>query len=132
MNVHKSKMSTNAHKLSDKVPKRDIYERIYRFVLDCLSVVRTFPRNLESSVVSKQIIRSATSIGANSQEADGSESKAEFIHRFSIAKKEAKETDYWLRIVSDINNIDVKDLRDELRQIILIISTIIIKVRGKK
>ncbi len=109
--------------------KRDIYERIYKFAVNTILYIRKFPKTLESSVIAKQLIRSATSIGANAQEADGSESKAEFIHRFSIAKKEAKETRYWLRIAEEVLGIDNSDLRNEVREITLILSTIIKKIK---
>ncbi|MBP9702651.1 four helix bundle protein [Candidatus Woesebacteria bacterium] len=109
--------------------KRDIYERIYKFAVNTILYIRKFPKTLEASVIAKQLIRSATSIGANAQEADGSESKAEFIHRFSIAKKEAKETSYWLRISEEVLGIDNSDLRKEVREITLILSAIIKKIK---
>jgi len=111
---------------------RDIYERIYRFAISCIEYVQTFPKTLEADIVAKQLIRSATSIGANAEEADGSESKAEFIHRLSIAKKEGKETSYWLRIANDIFNLPSPKLKQEVYEIVLIISTIIAKVKNKK
>ncbi len=98
--------------MTDK--QRDIYDRIYQLIIQVLEYVRKLPRTLEISVVAKQLIRSVTSIGANSQEADGSESKAEFIHRFSIAKKEAKESLYWLRILAEITDFQNDVLRNEL------------------
>ena len=54
-------------------------------------------------VISKQLLRSATSIGANSMEAQNSESKADFIHKIKIAAKEADETQYWLTLCSYTN-----------------------------
>ncbi len=49
-------------------------------------------------IISKQLLRSATSIGANSMEAQNAESKADFIHKIKIASKEADETQYWLTL----------------------------------
>jgi four helix bundle protein len=109
--------------------KRDIYERIYRFAVSTIIYIRKFPKTLEAGIIAKQLVRSATSIGANAQEGDGSESKAEFIHRFSIAKKEAKETSYWLRISEEVTGIDNATLRKEVREITLILSTIIKKIK---
>lgn len=51
--------------------------------------------------MSKQILRSGTSIGANIEEANHGQSKSDFIHKLSIAQKEAFETDYWLRLLRD-------------------------------
>ncbi len=111
--------------------KREIYERIYKFAITCLEYVRLFPNTLEANIIAKQLIRSSTSIGANSEEADGSESKAEFIHRFSIAKKEAKETSYWLRVSEDVLKKPAPFLRREVYELVSIISTIITKVKNK-
>lgn len=52
-------------------------------------------------VLSKQLLRSGTSIGANIEEANQAESKADFIHKLCIANKEAFETNYWLRLLRD-------------------------------
>ncbi len=112
--------------------RRDIYERIYQFGIACIEYVRTFPRTLEANIIAKQLMRSATSIGANAQEGDGAETKAEFLHRFAISKKEAKETDYWLRVAGDVLKKPNESLRKEVHEIILIISTIIIKVKNNK
>ena len=49
-------------------------------------------------VIARQLLKSGTSIGANSREAQGAESKADFIHKLKIAYKEAEETDYWLQL----------------------------------
>ena len=57
-------------------------------------------------VISKQLLRSGTSIGANIEEANQAESKSDFIHKLSISNKEAFETHYWLRILRDTNYIN--------------------------
>jgi four helix bundle protein len=53
--------------------------------------------------LSKQILRSGTSIGANVEEASQAQSKSDFVHKLSIAQKESFETDYWLRLLRDSN-----------------------------
>jgi len=80
----------------------------------------------------KQLIRSATSIGANYMEANGSDSKKDFKNKISICKKEAKETTYWLRILAQ----SLPDKKDELRrywtearELSLIFAAIINKIR---
>ena len=57
-------------------------------------------------VLAKQLLRSGTSIGALVEEANQAESKADFIHKLSIANKEANETHYWLRLLMDANILD--------------------------
>lgn len=64
-------------------------------------------------VLSKQILRSGTSIGANIEEAYQGESKADFIHKLAIANKEAFETHYWLRLLRDSGFLE-KKLADSL------------------
>lgn len=112
--------------------KHEIHDRIYKFVLRVLASVRVLPRTPENSILIKQIVRSSGSIGANAAEADGAESKKEFIQQFTIAKKEAKETHYWLSLIADHNS-SIKSrfklLLDENQQIILIISKIILNAK---
>ncbi len=113
--------------------RHEIHERIYKFVLRVLASVRALPRTPENNVLIKQVVRSAGSIGANAAEADGAESKKEFIQQFTISKKEAKETFYWLSLIADHNS-SFKTrfglLLDENQQIILIISKIILNAKN--
>jgi TIGR02436 family protein len=72
-----------------------IVDLTFRFALDVLS----FSERLEEQkkyVIARQLQKSSTSIGANVREAQNSENKADFIHKFKIAAKEADETEYWL------------------------------------
>jgi four helix bundle protein len=78
-------------------------------------------------VISKQILRSGTSIGAMVEEADQAESKADFIHKMGIANKEANETNYWIRLLRDSNYIEEKQANsilvdcEEIQKIIVAI-----------
>jgi len=81
-----------------------------------------------------QGVRSGTSIGANYMEADGAESKKDFIHKLGICKKEAKETMHWLRMISKANpdrKDDCRKLWKEAHELTLIFSSIINKTRNK-
>ena len=83
-----------------------IYEKAKQFSLQIIHLVRTLQQNGEY-IISKQIFRSATSIGANYSEALGAESDSDFVHKLSIAIKELHETQYWLDLLKDgqyINN----------------------------
>jgi four helix bundle protein len=76
--------------------------------------------------ISNQLLKSATSIGANVREAQNAESKADFIHKLKIAAKEADETDYWLTICKLSKNYpDTTELQTKLQSIIKILSKII-------
>ena len=61
--------------------------------------VNRLPRTVAGVEIGRQLVRSATSIGANVEEADAAESKRDFIHKMSVAHKEARETRYWLRVI---------------------------------
>ena len=112
--------------------KHEIHDRIYQFVLRVLRATRQLPKTSENSVLVRQVVRSAGSIGANASEADGAESKKEFIQQFTIAKKEAKETLYWLSLLFEYNSIGKNksaSLLDEAHQIVSILSKIILNAK---
>lgn len=108
----------------------DLEERTAQFGEDVLDFIRTIRRSDDNKPIINQLIRSATSIGANYMEADGAESTKDFIHKMSISKKEAKESKHWLRMLSRINPEileQCKLLRQESHEIALIFSSIINK-----
>ena len=76
-------------------------EKSYQFALRIIKLYKYIVADKNEYVLSKQILRSGTSIGANIEEANQGQSKADFIHKLSIAQKEAFETDYWLRLLRD-------------------------------
>jgi four helix bundle protein len=85
--------------------------------------------------LANQLLRAGTSIGANVEERQASQSRADFIAKYSIACKEARETHYWLRLlaVSDIvAEAKLKDLIDEANQLVAILTNIIKKTRKNK
>ena len=113
---------------------QDIHERIYNFVIRVLNLVKKLPKTPENLVLINQITRSATSVGANDQEADGTDSRKDFISKYVIVRKEAKETNYWLRVIGDTNlsfKPRMKDLMQENKEIVKIVSTIIAKTKTK-
>ncbi|KKQ42924.1 MAG: TIGR02436 family protein [Microgenomates group bacterium GW2011_GWC1_37_8] len=98
-----------------------------------IKIIRYLPRTEENLVVIKQILRSVTSMGANSQEADGASSKKDFLHCFTTVRKEAKETEFWLKLIVELNlkaQVSGRKLIEECRQIIAIVSKIISNTRN--
>ncbi len=81
-----------------------IYERCKQFSIKIIELCRSL-EECGDHIISKQILRSATSIGANYSEALGAESDSDFIHKISISLKETHETQYWLDILKDSNYI---------------------------
>jgi four helix bundle protein len=107
---------------------QNIHKRIYQFVIRVLTLLRHLEQTPENKIIINQITRSATSIGANDREADGVTSKKDFIYKYSIVRKEAKETEYWLNIIADTNprlKPRMQDLIQENIQLIKIVTTII-------
>lgn len=81
-------------------PKYDLEERTIKFSQNIIDFSKKLPQNLITKTLINQLIKAGTSIGANYSEADEANSKRYFINKIAIAKKETKETKYWLRIIS--------------------------------
>ncbi|TES92810.1 MAG: four helix bundle protein [Candidatus Cloacimonadota bacterium] len=88
-------------KKKDKV--KDLEERTFKFAVDVIKFLRTIKYSKENDVVKYQLAKSATSIGANYEEAQGAFSKEDFNYRVSICFRESKESNYWLRIIKATN-----------------------------
>lgn len=74
-------------------------EKSFAFALRIVNLYKHLTTEHREYVMSKQVLRSGTSIGANIEEAKHGQSKPDFIHKLSIAQKEASETRYWLRLL---------------------------------
>jgi len=113
----------------------DSKERSYKFALDIISFIDKLPKDLSTQVVSKQLLRAATSIGANIIEAQGSASRKDFINFFYYSLKSAKETRYWLCLLRDAKKCS-KDSIDplilEVESIAKILSSSILTLKSKK
>ena len=87
-------------------------------------------------IFGKQLLRSGTAVGANVHEAQGGQSKADFIAKMSIAHKEALESSYWLRLIQETELISanrISDLSRETDQLIKILSAILLTAKhGRK
>ena len=109
------------------MPKDNLIQtKSFEFSLMIIDLYKSLVSEKEY-VVSKQILRSGTSIGANIEEAIAGQSRKDFIHKLSISNKEARETKYWLRLLkmSSLTTIDVTKELDEIQQIINILTSII-------
>jgi four helix bundle protein len=78
-----------------------IVDKSYDFALRIVKLSQYLIKDKKEFVLSKQILRSGTSIGANIEESIGGQSKKDFLSKMSIAYKEARETSYWLRLLKD-------------------------------
>jgi four helix bundle protein len=106
--------------------KNELEGRTLRFALSAIRTVEAMPRNLTSSVIGRQLLKSATAIGANYREAQRAESRADFIHKIGITEKEAAETEYWLVLCTEAQLVAPRlaELLAESRELLAIIVTI--------
>ena len=105
------------------------------FALRIIKLYKQLKEVDKEFVLSKQILRSGTSIGANARERKNSQSKADFINKLSIALKEADETQYWLELLyesSIINENIFSSLNNDLKEIIAIITSSIKTAKQNK
>ncbi len=105
----------------------ELEERTLAFAVAVLHFAETLPTTTASRVVTSQMLRSATAVGANYREANRAESKADFIHKVAISLKEAAETEYWLQlcIATPIGDTDsAQTLCAEVGELIAILTTI--------
>jgi four helix bundle protein len=116
-----------------------IQDRTLEFGVRIIKFADKLPKSAAGMVLVKQLIRSGTSIGANMEEADGASSKADFTNKVTIARKEARETHYWLQLVKKAellhNNTNIEELDKmiaEAEEIKKVLSAIINKAKEKK
>jgi four helix bundle protein len=116
-----------------------IQDRALEFGVRIIKFADKLPKSVAGAVLVKQLIRSGTSIGANMEEADGASSKADFSNKVTIARKEARETHYWLMLIKKAELLNHKANTEELNKLIIeaeelkrILSAIINKAKEKK
>ena len=93
------KLSTHNSALSTGRKKGPIYEKSFAFAVRIVKLTRYLQEEKKEFVLSKQVLRSGTAIGALVREAEHAESKTDFAHKMNIALKEANETLYWLELL---------------------------------
>lgn len=119
-------------KRKDKVrfKGRDLDRRLQKFAEDSIRLAKKLPANPINSPLIQQYIKASTSPGANYQEACEAESAKDFVHKMKIARKELRESRYWLRILYKENrnfSAEITKLGKESTGLIKIISSIISK-----
>ncbi len=120
---------------NNKNPKFDLEERTAKFGEDIIKFAKIIPVNEVTKRIIPQLVASGTSVGANYCEADDAESGSDFKHKLGIAKKEARESKHWLRMVAIANSEskeEARKLRKEANELNLIFNAIIKKIKNKK
>lgn len=119
---------------SEKRGSQEVGERAFAFAVRVVKLCQAFDgRPGVSRVLAHQLVRSGTSIGANLEESRGRQSRADFLAKVSISLKEARETHYWLRLLSAsgiVTEIQLASLLDEANQLIAILTTIVKKLKS--
>ena len=108
----------------------DLEERTMQFSKHIIILCKKIPFNMINKRLVDQLLRSATSIGANYREANECDTKKDFKNKIRISKKEARETIYWLELLIDanLNNKDeIFKLLDESKQLMKILASIYLK-----
>jgi four helix bundle protein len=118
---------------SEKLKRRDIVERTFEFTVEIVKFVEKISKkSWIGKRLASQILSAGTSIGANVEEAQAAESRADFIHKYNISLKEARETKYWLRLMEAVNigrGDGIVALKTEADEISKIIARIIINAK---
>lgn len=115
---------------NEEMKENVIKIKTYAFALRIVKLYKFLCEDKKEFVISKQLLRSATSVGANTEEADAGQSKRDFIAKLQISLKEAKESHYWLRLLKDAEYIDnqtfnslIKDCNEVITILIAILKT---------
>jgi four helix bundle protein len=122
-----------------KAEFRDIRERSFEFAVRIVKLCKYLERNSQvSRTVNGQLLDAGTSVGANLEEAKAGQSRADFIHKNAIALKEARESNYWHRLILATETIEaqahrgIEELRDEAFELANIIGKIISNTKAKQ
>lgn len=121
--------------MSEGTNKKSIIAgKAYAFALDVIIVYKQLTHETKECVLSKQLLRAGTSIGANINEAISSESKRDFVHKLGIALKEARETSFWLNLLKDsayVTQNTFDSLFNSCTELIRMLSSIILTTKER-
>lgn len=112
-----------------------IVVKSFDFAVRIVKLYKYLVENKQEKVLSKQLLRSGTSVGANIEEAQGAQSKADFFTKISISYKEARETAYWLRLLKAANYLSDNEFESiyyDCQEILNILSSIKISFQAAK
>jgi len=112
-----------------------IKNKSFDFAIRIVNLSKLIAQREKEFIISKQLIRSGTSIGALIREAEHAESRADFIHKLSISLKEANETEYWIDILFKTNYISIQEyesIQADIKEILKLLISILKKLKEKR
>ena len=112
---------------------RELGERLLDYGLRIVKVVEAMPGTVAGRRIGDQLLRCGTSVGANYQEAQAAESKADFAHKLQLSLKELRESNYWLLLISKAKTLPpsrLEELIDESHQLRAILSKAVATAKG--
>jgi four helix bundle protein len=114
--------------MKEKMKENIIQNKSYAFALRIVKAYQFLSKEQREFVLSKQVLRSGTAIGALIKEAEHAQSKADFVNKMNIALKEANETEYWLVLLKDSGYIDEKSftsIHEDCQELIRMLASIV-------
>ena len=111
-----------------------IAAKSYAFAVRVVKFYQYLEKEKNVNVLAKQVLRSGTSVGANIEEAVAAQSTLDFIHKLSVARKEARESSYWLRLLHDtgyLKSEQFESIHSDCLELIKILNSIIITNKKK-
>lgn len=116
-------------------PVYDLKQRTYAFALDVVRLLENLPRDYVAQTLGKQLLRSATSVGANVIEAQASSSRKDFGNFYRYALKSANESKFWFGLLRDSRKVsphEVESLFDEVSQLAKILASCLLTLQARK
>jgi four helix bundle protein len=110
-----------------------VREKSFAFAIDVVEISKRLQMQHKEFVLSRQLLRSGTAIGALIREAEQAESRPDFIHKLAIALKEANETQYWLELLRETNYLQQSDfasVSQKISELLRLLTSIIKKSRS--
>ena len=111
-----------------------VQTKSYAFAVRIVKLYKHLSENKKEYTLSKQLLRSGTSIGANIEEAIGGQSKKDFFAKLTISYKEARESKYWIRLLRDTDylpNDEAENLLQDIEELLKIIGSIQKSIKSK-
>ena len=137
MNEHGGALGKVKRKASETTQPPDIRTRSFQYGLRAVRLYQFLQKGKDGAgwILGNQYLRAASSVGANIEEAQASESRADFIHKLGIAQKEARESFFWLRLLAEseiVPKAKLKSLMQETEELISVLTSIVVNTKRKR